>query len=98
MTDNVKEENKYRESSKKKKKVNKSLQQTQCVPVWLKGDLVISCDLTKILFQLLKQLLITFCLVQRHKWVNVSKLPPGDWLSMRAKKTKQSVFMNELAQ
>lgn len=71
-----------------------SLQQMYCLPIWLKGDLVISRDLTEILFQLLEKLLITLCLIQRHEGVDVGKFPPGDWLSM----SKRNVFMNELAQ
>lgn len=61
----------------------------RCLPVWLKRDLVISCDLTKILFQLMEELLITLGLVQRHKGVDVSELPPGDWLSMSEKKKEK---------
>lgn len=49
-------------------------------PVWLEGDFVVSGHLTKILLQLSEELLVTFCLVQRHKGVNVGKLLPGDWL------------------
>lgn len=65
------------------------------VPVWLKGDLVISCDLTKIFFQLLEELLITLCLIQRHKGVDVSKLLPGDRLSMSKKKKKKKAHFHE---
>lgn len=77
-----------------------SVQQMQCLPVWLEGDFVISSDLTKIFFQLLKELLIALCLIQRHKGVDVSELLPSDWLSMSGEeeKKKKKVFMNELAQ
>lgn len=49
-------------------------------PVWLEGDAVITCHLAEVLLQLSEQLLVAFSLVQRHKGVNVGKLPPGDGL------------------
>lgn len=52
-------------------------------PVWLEGDFVVARHLTKIFLQLSEELLVTFCLVQRHKGVNVGKLVPGDWLQER---------------
>lgn len=49
-------------------------------PVWLEGDFVVAGHLTQILLQLSEELLVTFCLVQGHKGVNVGELVPGDWL------------------
>lgn len=50
------------------------------VPVWLERDLVITCHFTKVFFQLSEEFLITFCLIQRHKRVDVGKLFPCNGL------------------
>lgn len=58
------------------------------LPVGLEGDLVIARHLTEIPLQLSEELLVALCLIQRHKRVDVGKLPPGDGL----KKGEQGKF------
>ena len=50
------------------------------LPVGLKGDVVIACDLTQVPLQLPEELLIPLGLIQGHKRMHVGKLLPGDGL------------------
>ena len=50
------------------------------MPVGLKGDVVVACDLTQVPLQLFEELLIALGLIQGHKRVHVGKLLPGDGL------------------
>lgn len=49
-------------------------------PVRLEGDLVVARHLAEVLLQLPEELLVALGLLQRHKRVDVGKLPPGDRL------------------
>lgn len=70
------------------------LQQSWVLPVWLEGDVVIAGHLTEVLLQLFEELLVAFGLIQRHKGVDVGKLPPGDWL--KKERTVRKVFSETL--
>lgn len=50
------------------------------LPVWLEGDFVIARHLAEVLLQLSEKFLVALSLIQRHKGVDVGKLPPGDGL------------------
>lgn len=65
-------------------------------PVRLEGDAVITCHLAEVLLQLSEKLLVAFSLIQRHKGVNVGKLPPGDGLREEGTAVKRWLFSSHM--
>ena len=59
------------------------------VPVWLKRDLIVSCNFTQILFKFFEYLHVTISLIFRSKWMNVGHSSQWTWLQCNQNQTQQ---------